>query len=75
MIWDDYGLTVFLGDSFFRISQTAILASLAAAAILLFLGFLYLQFFAPGKGGPCQWRRARDRCPPKECKKTLKSGI
>lgn len=98
MIWDDNGLTVFLGDSVFRLSQTAILALLAGAAILLFLAFLYLQFFARTKGQSCRWKRIRDhrkrppfkkwRCktclveayssdrrPPKECKRTLKSGI
>lgn len=98
MIWDDNGLTLVLGDNVFRISQTAVLATLAGAAILLFLAFIYLQFVAPGKGKTCRWKRARDhkirppfkkwqcktclteayssdRRPPKECKRTLKSGI
>ena len=98
MIWDDDGLAIVFGDSIFRISQTAILALLAGATILLFLAFLYFQFLVPGKGRKCRWRRARDgdagpqlsswRCetcqveayssdnrPPKECKKTLKSGL
>lgn len=60
MIWDDNGLTLVLGDDLFRISQMAVTATLAAAAILLFLGFLYLRFFALGKGKTCRWRRARD---------------
>ncbi|MBE9552080.1 MAG: hypothetical protein IMF05_01325 [Proteobacteria bacterium] len=60
MIWDENGLTLVLGDNLFRISQMAVMASLAAAAILLFLSFLYLRFLAPGKGKACRWRRARD---------------
>ncbi len=98
MIWNDNGLSVYLGDSHFQLSQTAVLALLAGGAILLVLGFLYLRFGGAGKGVACRWRRARDhdnrppfgkwqcrtcgveaftsdRRPPKECKKTLKSGL
>ncbi len=60
MIWDDKGLTVYLGDNHFQLSQTAVLALLAGAAILLFLGFLYLRFGGAGRGAECRWKRARD---------------
>ncbi len=96
MIWNDNGLSVYLGDSHFQLSQTAVLALLAGAAILLFLGFLYLRFGGARRGAECRWKRARDhrppfrkwqcrtcgvevftsdRRPPKECKKTLKTGL
>ena len=60
MIWDDNGLIVIFGESHFQMSQMAILTGLAGAAGILFLVFLYLQFMAPGRGGACRWRRARD---------------
>jgi len=60
MIWDDSGLILIFGEGRYHLSQMAMLAGLAGAAMLLFLGFLWLQFGAPGRGGPCRWRRARD---------------
>ncbi|WP_169567579.1 hypothetical protein [Sneathiella limimaris] len=61
MTWDDYGITLMLGETFFVLSYSNITLFVLVFAGVLGGYFLFVHFFHKGKGAACSWRHLPNR--------------
>jgi hypothetical protein len=60
MIWDDGGLTIFVGEYVFRVEWVLLLALLLTLFATYLVGSALLNWFGVGGRGSCRWRRLRN---------------